>query len=74
MYLKNNGTQNKELYIMTRKHFEAIAKIVEGSTHANDSESINKKYLVGMMCEYFELINNRFDGEKFVKACSIDIR
>ena len=58
---------------MTRTHFKQIAKIVEDSTLANDSESINKKHLVGMMCEYFELINNRFDGERFVRACSIDI-
>ena len=58
---------------MTRTHFKAIAKIVEDSTHANDCDSINKKYLVCMMVEYFELINNRFDGERFVRACNIDI-
>ena len=59
---------------MTRTHFKAIAKIIDDSTHANDNESINKKYLVGMMCEYFECINNRFDGERFVNACNIDIQ
>ena len=59
---------------MTRTHFQEIAKIVDGSTHSTDKESINKRYLVGMMCEYFELINNRFDGERFVQACGIDIK
>lgn len=57
---------------MTRTHFKAIARIVDDSTHANDNKSINKKCLVDMMCEYFECINDRFDSNRFNKACNID--
>ena len=58
---------------MTRTHFKAIARIVNDNTLAHDKEVINKKYLVCAMCEYFELINVRFDGEKFVKACGYKV-
>ena len=57
---------------MTRTHFKAIARIVDDSTHANDNKSINKEYLVNELCEYFECINDRFDSNRFNKACNID--
>ena len=55
---------------MTRTHFKKVASIIQGSTHANDIASINKDYLVDSLCEYFELINVRFDAKRFVRACN----
>jgi len=47
--------------IMTKKHFEAIAKILKAQ-NANLA-------LVMELAAYFEFTNPNFDAERFVKAC-----
>ena len=56
---------------MTRTHFKAIARIVNDNTLANDTKLINKDYLVNELCDYFKLVNNRFDTNKFNDACDV---
>ncbi len=46
---------------MTKKHFEAIAKILK-------AQSANLA-LVMELAAYFESTNPNFDAERFVKAC-----
>ena len=57
---------------MTRTHFKAIARIVNNNTLANDSTLINKDYLIGELCEYMSVVNERFDKDMFVSACSLE--
>ena len=56
---------------MTRTHFRAIAKIIDDSTLCNNTKLINKDNLVIELCDYFELLNDRFDRSKFNKACDV---
>ncbi len=46
---------------MTKKHFEAIAKILRD----NDADPT----LVYELAQYFATTNHNFDAERFVKAC-----
>ena len=57
---------------MTRTHFKAIARIVNNNTLANDTTLINKDYLIGELCEYMSVVNERFDKDMFVSACSLE--
>ena len=57
---------------MTRTHFKAIARIINDNTLANDNTLINKDYLIGELCEYMSVVNERFDKDMFVSACSLE--
>ena len=56
---------------MTRTHFKAIARMINDNTLCNDDILINKHSLVKELCDYFKLINNRFDVKKFNDACDV---
>jgi len=57
---------------MTRTHFKQIARIINNNTLANDTTLINKDYLIGELCEYMSIVNERFDKNRFVNACSLE--
>ena len=57
---------------MTRTHFKQIARIINNNTLANDTTLINKDYLIGELCEYMSVVNERFDKDMFVSACSLE--
>ena len=48
---------------MTKKHFEAIAEIL--------ANSIDRLDAIHKLSIYFTLINNKFDANKFRKACGV---
>tara|TARA_R100000808_G_scaffold284_1_gene1691 strand:+ start:1032 stop:1262 length:231 start_codon:yes stop_codon:yes gene_type:complete len=54
---------------MTRKHFKAIARIVDNNSLMDDKYVV-KNSLVSDLCDYFECINDRFDRDLFVSACN----
>lgn len=53
-------------YVMTKKHFKAIADIVSRCTQR---EGISPEMLVNELADYFRSINEHFDREKFLKVC-----
>ena len=54
---------------MTRTHFKEIARIIDNNSLLDDKH-INKQELVNNLCEYFSMINDRFDSNKFISACN----
>ena len=52
---------------MTRKHYKIVAAAIKNSTRADGM--IDKSLLVGELYREFYVDNNRFDSEKFKKAC-----
>jgi hypothetical protein len=50
---------------MTRKHFEAIAEIINCAT--GDEDTLRE--LTGSLVFYFENENPRFDRDQFLIAC-----
>ena len=46
---------------MTKKHFEAIAKILKAQQASSN--------LVNSLAQYFATTNPNFDAERFVRAC-----
>ena len=53
---------------MTKKHFKAIAKIINEATSGHPNE-INKLELIDELINYFASINHNFMGSKFYHAC-----
>lgn len=63
--------------MFTRKHYKAIAEIIEDTTNEEVSTGvtypkIDKRSLVFKLADYFEQDNPRFDRDKFMAACGID--
>lgn len=57
--------------MLTKKHFEAIARIIDGTT-VNDPQVENliiKDQLVQRMIDYLAKENLQFDRFKFYQAC-----
>ena len=59
---------------MTRKHFNAIARIVKDSTLASNDKLIVKDKLVNELNDVFREFNNLFNPTTFKDACNIDKR
>ena len=57
---------------MTRKHFKAIARIVNASTLASNDKLIVKDKLVNELNDAFKEFNDLFNPITFKDACSID--
>ena len=61
---------------MSRRDFEAIAKIIRENTTKSVEEPlpfIYKDYLVDELCDYFSTRNPRFDGYRFGVACRREV-
>lgn len=52
---------------MTRKHFEAIAYIVNVARQEFDSETAER--IAGDLAAYFQGLNPNFDRVRFLTAC-----
>ena len=59
---------------MTRKHFKAIAKVVQDSTLASNDKLIVKDKLVNDLNGLFSEFNDLFNPIRFKDACNIDKR
>uniref|UniRef100_A0A6M3LP76 Uncharacterized protein n=1 Tax=viral metagenome TaxID=1070528 RepID=A0A6M3LP76_9ZZZZ len=58
--------------MVTKQHFEAIANIINNCRRLEDmpdSEHIDTDRIVESMADYFEEQNERFDRDRFYKAC-----
>lgn len=61
---------------MTKKHYEAIAAILEKYRHAPLYESDYTDYrtaehIANDLADYFETDNKNFDRNRFLQACGI---
>jgi hypothetical protein len=54
---------------MTKKHYEAIASIIE--YYAHDTTVYNA--LANRLADYFAQDNPKFDRQRFLKACGIEV-
>lgn len=54
---------------MTKRHFEAIAKIL--ATADGMYEYHTKVYIANQLADYFEQENPRFDRDRFLKAAGV---
>lgn len=58
---------------MTRKHFEAIAAIIDGISIGQGGHDVVTLFEVTeRLADYFASQNERFDRERFLKACGFD--
>ena len=58
--------------MLTKKHFEAIAKIINQSRRLEnlpDSEYIDTDRIVELTANYFENENPNFNRDRYYKAC-----
>jgi len=51
---------------MTRKHFKAIAEVINDSLLDDDSKS----HIAHKLCYIMRQFNTNFNGQKFVEACT----
>lgn len=62
---------------MTKKHFEAIARIVskyidpDAAAGYDDGVSAGASFVAEEMADYFEIINPNFNRAQFLTACGI---
>ena len=54
---------------MTKKHYEAIAKIIDIVAHDKHKHPHNVAY---HLADYFATDNLKFDRARFLQACGID--
>jgi len=54
---------------MTRKHYKAIAEVIDGATLVNKPNRLKKKALIEGLCSVFYSDNNRFQRGLFEHAC-----
>lgn len=63
---------------MTRKHFEAIAKIIRQNTISNPAMGFDEGFDTGViavaidLADYFATTNPNFDRARFLIACAHD--
>jgi hypothetical protein len=55
--------------MFTKKHYVAIANIINNSTQINHPKLITKDVLIIQMCGFLKTNNSHFDIEKFKKDC-----
>lgn len=55
---------------MTKKHFKAIAAIIDDVTHRPDMWC-DSRVLANCLADYFEVENPNFDREKWNEACNV---
>ena len=53
--------------MFTKEHYEAIANIIRDLTDSEDK--ISKDDLVDRLAHYLEKDNDKFNLDKFIKAC-----
>lgn len=59
---------------VTRKDFEAIAKIIKNETltaNVDGFKYVPSRAIVERLCYYFETQNAQFDRHKFYVACGV---
>lgn len=57
----------------TQRDFEAVARIIDGSWEKAPLESEDLLVEISeKLADYFESQNERFDRERFMKACGIE--
>lgn len=54
---------------MTKKDFEAIAEILNNVDYSNPEHS--RLFIVEKLADYFSTVNDKFDRERFLKACGV---
>ena len=54
---------------ISKKHFEAVAKIINNNVYGNLN---NKKNVVNSFIEYFKTQNKNFNSFRFYNACFIN--
>ena len=70
---KENNLLKKKKATITRKHFEAIAKIINNNSFGNECLHLdNKRNLVNAFCNYFKTQNKNFNSFRFYNACFIN--
>ena len=62
---------------MTKKHYEAIARILQGyklaPMYENDySDYRTSDHIAEDLADYFQTDNPKFDRTRFLQACGID--
>ena len=58
---------------LSKKHFEAIAKIINNNSFGNECLHLdNKRNLVNDFCNYFKTQNKNFNSFRFYNACMIN--
>lgn len=55
---------------MTKKHFQAIAKILHDAQRTGDKATVEN--ITRALIEMFRAENPRFDVDRFLKACGIN--
>lgn len=56
---------------MTRKDYELIAKVLKGLNDGEDSPDVPLTLVVEEFANVLQAENDRFDFDKFVKACGL---
>ena len=70
---KENNLLKKKKATITKKHFEAVAKIINNNSFGNECLHLdNKRNLVNDFCNYFKTQNKNFNSFKFYNACMIN--
>ena len=54
---------------MTKKHFKAIAEVINSIDSEHNSSALYKSILVSRLCVLFSRENERFSNSKFRDAC-----
>ena len=57
---------------MTRKHYETIAAIID-SARAEHGHEAGILDIAGELASYFKRDNPRFDQERFLEACGLEM-
>ena len=58
---------------LSKKHFEAVAKIINNNSFGNDCLHLdNKRNLVNDFCNYFKTQNKNFNSFRFYNACMLN--
>jgi len=64
---KENDLLKKKKATITKKHFEAVAKIISDHRYIGTIDS--KRKLVNSFCDYFKTQNKNFNSLKFYSVC-----
>ena len=64
---KENDLLKKKKATITKKHFEAVAKIISNHRYIGTMDS--KRKLVNSFCDYFKTQNKNFNSIKFYNVC-----
>lgn len=56
---------------MTKKHFKAIAEIIKKQNEKCPQATGN--CIAYELCDYFKSVNSKFDSQRFLNACGINL-